>query len=95
MAYYKARTDPKMSKLPRPFKAPRGYKYVALVMAFFNVPLCLIGVAYLNSSASGLAPVIVGVFILLVYVPIWMYSRHEFGRAQRIQHEAIIGTEDI
>ena len=43
MAYYKARTDPKMSKLPRPFKAPRGYKYVALVMAFFNVPLCLIG----------------------------------------------------
>lgn len=95
LAYYKAKTDPEMSKLPRPFKAPRGYKYVALVMAIFNVPLCLIGVAYLNASASGLAPVIVGAFILVIYVPIWVYSRYEFGKVHAMEHTVARGTEEM
>jgi amino acid transporter len=95
LAYYKARTDPEMSKLPRPFKAPRGYKYVALIMAVFNVPLCLIGVAYLNASASGWVPVIVGAFILVIYVPIWVYSRYEFGKALGVEQTVIKGTEEM
>lgn len=95
LAYYKAKTDPEMSKLPRPFKAPRGYKYVALIMAIFNVPFCLIGVAYLNASASGWAPVIVGAFILVIYVPIWVYSRYEFRKAQATDRPFIIGAEEM
>jgi amino acid transporter len=83
-SYYKAKSDPEMSKLPRAFKAPNGYKYVALVMGIFNVPLCLIGVAYLNASTSGWAPVIVGAFVLMIYVPIWFYSRREFAKAHSV-----------
>lgn len=96
LAYYKAKTDPEMSKLPRPFRAPRGYKYVALIMAIFNVPLCLIGVAYLNASSSGWAPVLVGGFVLLIYVPIWFYSRYEYAKAHRIENQSVIsGAEEI
>lgn len=83
-AYYKAKTDPEMSKLPRPFKAPRGYKWVALAVGLFNVPLCLIGVAYLNGTTTGWAPEWVGAAILLIYLPIWWYSRREYAKGQRL-----------
>ena len=83
-AYYKAKTDPEMSKLPRAFKAPRGYKWVALTVGLFNVPLCLIGVAYLNGTTTGWVPVFVGAGILLVYVPIWWYSRREYAQLEKV-----------
>ncbi len=81
-AYYKSKTDPEMSKLPRPFKAPNGYKWVAFAVGLLNIPLTLIGVAYLNGVTSGWVPVIVGVGILLLYIPIWYYSRLQFGRVR-------------
>jgi hypothetical protein len=74
-AYVKAKTDPKFSDLERPFKAPGGWKYVALFFGLFNLPLCLIGIIYLNSLEVGWTSTIVGFVVLALYIPLWLYSQ--------------------
>jgi len=77
LAYVKAKTDPKFSKLERPFKAPGGWQYVALFFGLFNLPLCLIGIIYLNSLEVGWTSTIVGFVVLALYIPLWFYSQKE------------------
>jgi amino acid transporter len=77
LAYVKAKTDPKFSNLERPFKAPGGWKYVALFFGLFNLPLCLIGIIYLNSLEVGWTSTIVGFVVLALYIPLWIYSQKE------------------
>ena len=77
LAYVKAKTDPKFSNLERPFKAPGGWKYVALFFGLFNLPLCLIGIIYLNSLEVGWTSTIVGFVVLALYIPLWLYSQKE------------------
>ena len=76
-AYVKAKFDPRFSKLERPFKAPGGWQYVALFFGLFNLPLCLIGIIYLNSLEVGWGSTIVGFVVLTLYVPLWIYSQKE------------------
>ena len=76
-AYVKAKLDPRFSKLERPFKAPGGWKYVAMIFGLFNLPLCLIGVIYLNSLEVGWTSTIVGFVVLALYIPLWFYSQNE------------------
>jgi len=76
-AYWKASTSPEMAKLERPFKAPRGWKYVAIAFGLFNVPLCLVGILYLNGMEFGSTAIVVGIVILAMYLPIWIYSQQE------------------
>ena len=68
-AYVKAKLDPRFSRLERPFKAPGGWQYVALLFGLFNLPLCLIGVVYLNSLEVGWTSTIVGFVVLALYHP--------------------------
>ncbi|MDI9394768.1 MAG: APC family permease [Euryarchaeota archaeon] len=77
LAYVKAKIDPKFSKLERPFKAPGGWQYVALFFGLFNLPLCLIGIIYLNSLELGWTSTIVGFVVLSLYIPLWIYSQKE------------------
>jgi amino acid transporter len=81
-AYVKAKRDPAFAGLERPFKAPKGWKGVALAFGLFNLPLCVIGVVYLNSLEVGWAPTWVGFLVLAVYIPIWVYSQHEWHRSK-------------
>ena len=76
-AYVKAKMNPDLAALERPFKAPRGWTYVAMVFGIFNLPLCLVGVIYLNSLEIGWRSTIVGFFVLAMYIPLWYYSQHE------------------
>ncbi|AKB61626.1 APC family permease [Methanosarcina mazei] len=76
-AYVKAKFDPRFSTLERPFKAPGGWQYVAAFFGFFNLPLCLIGIVYLNSLEVGWASTIVGFVVLTLYIPLWFYSQKE------------------
>lgn len=76
-AYVKSKTSPAFANLERPFKAPRGWKYVALVFGLFNVPLCLIGVVYLNSLEIGWTSTWLGFVVLAVFIPIWLYTQHQ------------------
>ncbi|MGB9928870.1 MAG: APC family permease [Methanosarcina sp.] len=77
LAYVKAKVDPRFSKLERPFKAPSGWQYIALFFGIFNLPLCLIGIIYLNSLEIGWTSTIVGFVVLALYIPLWYYSQNE------------------
>ena len=79
-AYVKAKKHPSFANLERPFKAPRGWKNVAIIFGLFNVPLCLIGVVYLNSLEIGWTSTWVAFIVLALYIPIWLYSQHESRR---------------
>jgi amino acid transporter len=76
-AYVKAKHDSDFSGLERPFKAPKGWQYIALFFGVFNLPLCLIGVIYLNSLEVGWTSTIVGFLVLSLYIPLWYYSQNE------------------
>ncbi len=76
-AYVKAKKHPSFANLERPFKAPKGWKNVAIIFGLFNLPLCVIGVVYLNSLEVGWTPTLLGFIVLALYLPIWLYSQHE------------------
>ncbi|MET3936568.1 APC family permease [Arthrobacter sp. OAP107] len=80
-AYVRAKKHPAFAALERPFKAPRGWKNVAMLFGLFNLPLCLVGVVYLNSLEIGWTPTWVGFIVLALYIPIWFYSQNETRRA--------------
>ena len=81
-AYVRARTDPHLAALDRPFKAPSGWSNVALLFGFFNLPLCLVGVIYLNSLESGWVSTAIGFLVLGLYIPLWIYSQREGARGE-------------
>ena len=76
-AYVKAKKHPSFANLERPFKAPKGWKHVAIIFGLFNLPFCVIGVVYLNSLEVGWTPTLLGFIVLALYIPIWLYSQHE------------------
>lgn len=79
--YVKVRNDPELSKLDRPFKAPNGWKNVAMVTAILNIPFFLVGIIYLNSLELGWATTGIGFSVLCLYVPLWFYSQREVKKA--------------
>jgi amino acid transporter len=72
-AFVKSRRDPKFKDLPRPFKAPGFYTYVGMIMCCLQVVLllCLVYWSYVASGDS-VVPTILGVVILLCFVPVWV-----------------------
>lgn len=82
-AYVKARKHPSFANLERPFKAPKGWKHVAMIFGLFNLPLCLVGVVYLNSLEIGWGSTWVGFIVLSLYIPIWFYAQHESSRSRK------------
>jgi amino acid transporter len=80
-AYVRARKHPAFTHLERPFKAPRGWKHVAMLFGLFNLPLCLVGVVYLNSLEIGWTSTWLGFIVLALYIPIWFYSQRESKRS--------------
>lgn len=81
-AYVKAKLDPNLVGLERPFKAPGGWKFVALVFGLFNLPLCFVGVVFLNSLELGWTSTWVGFIVLALYIPLWFYSQQEIHKEE-------------
>ena len=77
LAYYKAATDPKFKDLERPFKAPKGWKYVALAFALVNLVLYLGGLIYFNAIETGVVPTLLGFVVLAIFVPLWWWAQKE------------------
>lgn len=59
------------------FKAPNGWKYVALFFGIMNLPFYGIGVTMLNFEFYGWHQATAGFIIILLFVPLWLYSRHQ------------------
>lgn len=83
-AYVKAKQHPDFAGLDRPFKAPSGWKNVAMLFGLFNIPLCLIGVVYLNSLEVGWTSTWIGFIVLSAYLPLWLYSQYESRRTPAV-----------
>jgi amino acid transporter len=76
-AYVKANRDPELRKLERPYKAPRGWVWIALALGILQIPMLLIGAIYINNFEFGAEPTILGFAALAAFVPLWIYSQHE------------------
>jgi len=72
-AFVKSRRDPRFKDLERPFKAPGFYTYVGAIMCCLQIVLlvCLVYWSYVASGDSFL-PTILGVIILLCFIPVWI-----------------------
>ncbi|MUL65185.1 amino acid permease [Mycobacterium sp. CBMA 234] len=88
-AYFRAKTNPAFANLERPFKAPKGWKWVALAFGLFNMPLCVIGVVYLNSLEIGWTSTLLGFVVLSVFIPIWLYTQHKLGSGKDKSDDAL------
>ncbi|MDR0524019.1 MAG: APC family permease [Candidatus Methanoplasma sp.] len=74
-AYVTSRTNPRFKDLPRPWSAPRGWKYVAACMAVYQGFVLLPCLMYWSYEAYGLTSVIVGIIVILAIVPIWLVTQ--------------------
>jgi len=81
-AYVKAKRDIELKNLERPYKAPRGWIYIAAVLAVLQVPFLIIGAVYINNLEYGLAANFVGFGVLAVFFPLWIYSQHEVRKRE-------------
>lgn len=59
------------------FRAPRGWKYVAFLFGFINIPLFCIGIVYLNVTdpTIGVINTVAGLFLTLLFIPLWLYTK--------------------
>jgi hypothetical protein len=76
-AYVKANRDPELRKLDRPYRAPRGWVWVAVALGLMQIPLLLIGAIYINNLEYGAVPTVIGFAVLAVFFPLWIYSQNE------------------
>jgi amino acid transporter len=81
-AYVKAKRDIELKNLERPYKAPRGWIYIAAVLAVLQVPFLIIGAIYINNLEYGLAANFVGFGVLALFFPLWIYSQHEVRKRE-------------
>ncbi|QHI71130.1 APC family permease [Aminipila terrae] len=56
---------------------PRIWCWIGLIFAIIDVPLYIIGLIYINSLDAGWSSTIVAVVILLLYIPLYIYSTYE------------------
>ncbi len=75
-AYYKAKKI--TSKM-----VPKFYMFFGLLFGIINIPFYFAGLVIINYLDYGLIPAIAGVVLLLLYIPIWLYSKNENVRMQK------------
>jgi amino acid transporter len=84
-AYVKAKSLPDNSNINGGFKAPKGWKFIALFCSILNIPFYLIGIIFINSIDYGTIPAILGILALLLYIPLWFYSKWENNHELKVE----------
>jgi amino acid transporter len=74
-AYFVTKTDSRFRDMERGWRAPRGWRWVALAMIVYQLFGLLPCLAYWNLEVYGASSTLLGVVILLIYVPIWVGMR--------------------
>ncbi|AGI47998.1 Amino acid transporter [Thermoplasmatales archaeon BRNA1] len=83
LAFITARRNPRFRDLPRPYRAPPGWFYVACFLMcyqFFVLIPCLAYWCINGGIENGTFSVIIGAVILLIYVPVWVAIQHKNGQ---------------
>ncbi len=93
-AYVKAHRDPELRKIVRPYKAPRGWVWVALTLSVLQIPFLLVGAVYFNNLEFGWTSNLIAFVVLALFFPLWIYSQNEAYRldAQKVE-EPLKGAE--
>ena len=85
LAYIVSKKNPRFKDLPRPYKAPRGWYYVAcflMIYQFFILIPCLAYWCINGGIENGTFSVIIGAVILLLYVPAWFILQYRSGKEE-------------
>ena len=85
LAYVVSKKNPRFKDLPRPYKAPRGWYYVAcflMIYQFFILIPCLAYWCINGGIENGTFSVIIGAVILLLYVPVWFLLQYRSGKEE-------------
>ncbi len=85
LAYIVSKRSPRFKDIPRPYKAPRGWFFVAcflMIYQFFILIPCLAYWCINGGIENGTFSVILGAVILLVYVPVWFLLQYSNGKAE-------------
>ena len=85
LAFITARKNPRFKDLPRPYRAPPGWYYVACFLMFYQFFVLIPCLAYwcINGGIeNGTFSVIIGAVILLCYVPLWFLLQFQQGKAE-------------
>ena len=85
MAYVVSKRDARFKDLERPYKAPRGWFYVACFLMcyqFFVLIPCLAYWCINGGIENGMFSVIIGAVILLIYVPVWFLLQYFQGKSE-------------
>ena len=73
-AFYITKTSPRFTKMDRPFKAPRGWKYAILVMCIIQFVVFFPSLMYWSYYLSGgFIAIIIALVILALFVPVWYW----------------------
>ena len=85
LAYITSYRNPRFKDLERPFKAPKGWYYVACFLCIYQwfvlIP-CLAFWCINGGIENGLFSVVIGAIILLIYVPVWVILQWRAGKAE-------------
>jgi amino acid transporter len=74
-AYYKAKTNIRFKDLVRPFSAPRGWKFIAVVMVFYEAVVLIPCLIYWMWSWEW--NLFIGPIIILAILPLWFYTQNK------------------
>jgi len=65
------------------FRAPRGWVFVAGAVAILQIPFYVVGTVYLNITDYGVADVLLGVVIIMIFIPLWLIARWQNTRKDK------------
>lgn len=77
ISYYKYRKENNEIKNDGKFRAPVFWKYIALTFGLINLVLFVGGLVYLNSIDLGWKASIIGIVVLLSYIPVFILSNRD------------------
>lgn len=73
-AFYVTKTSPRFKDLERPFKAPRGWKYVILVMCVIQCVVFFPSLMYWSYYLTGgFIAIALALIILILFIPLWYW----------------------
>lgn len=77
-AYFKAKGNQKIL-------APKWWKFIGLGCCILNIPLYLAGIFYINTLDYGLGAALIGILVLFLFVPFWLYAKKEHNQEMIIE----------
>jgi len=77
ISYYKYKNNIVKSVDAEKFRAPEFWKYIAAFFGCVNLLFFVGGLVYLNSIDLGWKASIIGLFVLLLYIPLFIFSYRE------------------